>query len=377
VKNANILFFADRLPPLIGGMEMHADYFIKYFTNSQKFPISGIITKDKDGTDCIIIESRLIPIQIDTLRDRFNPSIIFFNSGRWIEIISYIRKIFPNTIFIYRTGGNEILKASLSEERQILHHSRQAFWAQTLNNNIDILITNSKYTEQRLRKIGIKCKFERFVGGVNSSAILSFLKSNIPDKSSELRIFCAARFVPYKNHTLLISIIQRLYLREHKIKLRLAGEGPLLDSIKEQVSHAGLNEVVMFLGSLSNIDVCKEIAQADIYMQLSKDFLTEVPGGSYIHSEGMGRSILEALSAGTYVVAGYSGALNEIINSRKGVLIDLKKPTEELADEVEKVIKRPIKKSNFTDKFCWTKLFQRYEKVFEEMHENIISNRKM
>jgi glycosyltransferase involved in cell wall biosynthesis len=175
----------------------------------------------------------------------------------------------------------------------------------------------------------------------------------------------------------LISIIQRLYLREHKIKLRLAGEGPLLDSIKEQVSHAGLNEVVMFLGSLSNIDVCKEIAQADIYMQLSKDFLTEVPGGSYIHSEGMGRSILEALSAGTYVVAGYSGALNEIINSRKGVLIDLKKPTEELADEVEKVIKRPIKKSNFTDKFCWTKLFQRYEKVFEEMHENIISNRKM
>ena len=78
----NILFFADRLPPLIGGMEMHARYFIEYFTHHQRFPLVGVITKDCEGNDSLLSSG---PIDIHDLPKHFDPSVIFFNSGRWIE----------------------------------------------------------------------------------------------------------------------------------------------------------------------------------------------------------------------------------------------------------------------------------------------------
>ena len=66
-----ILFFADRLPPLIGGMEMHAKYFIEYFINHSKFPILSIITKNLKGQDCIILDGKLKLINLNKLEIKF------------------------------------------------------------------------------------------------------------------------------------------------------------------------------------------------------------------------------------------------------------------------------------------------------------------
>ncbi|MBK6534181.1 MAG: hypothetical protein IPF99_32820 [Deltaproteobacteria bacterium] len=55
--------------------------------------------------------------------------MVFFNSGRWIEDLPRLRASFPRALFVYRTGGNEILKAPL--ERVVIadHLARQAHWA--------------------------------------------------------------------------------------------------------------------------------------------------------------------------------------------------------------------------------------------------------
>ncbi|WP_419234778.1 glycosyltransferase family 4 protein [Rickettsia endosymbiont of Nabis limbatus] len=355
-----ILFFADRLPPLIGGMEMHAKYFIEYFINHSQFPILSIITKNLKGQDCIILDGKLKVINLNKLASLFNPAIIFFNSGRWIEDLKELRDIFPKAKFIYRTGGNEILKASLISKTIPNYIMRRSYWVDILNNTIDLLITNSTYTETRLSQIGIKCPFTRFVGGVN----VSVLKAARILDNKPFTIFCAARFVPYKNHSLMISLVHELVLRGYSFKVRLAGEGPLLAQVKKQVDKNNLNSIIEFLGVLENEKICEEIINADIYMQLSCDKVTEVPGGSYIHSEGMGRSILEALTAGTFVIAGNSGALPEIITSNNGLLLDFN-DFQQIVNQVEQILKYPKVKKPLDDKFCWLKIFKGYEELFK------------
>lgn len=356
----SILFFADRLPPLIGGMEIHAKYFIKYFKDNQNFTLLGIVTKNQDASDSLISNDKSIKINIDELSKDTNPDIVFFNSGRWIEEFRKIRNIFPSAKFFYRTGGNEILKAPLVENNCFSHKTRQLYWVRTINDNINILITNSLYTEKRLKCMGIKIPFKRFVGGVD----VSDFKNIKPQKNDLVTIFCAARFVPYKNYSLMISVINELVLCGLKFKVKLAGDGPLFTKIKKQVQEHNLNSVVEFLGVLDNTQVFQEIFNADIYMQLSKDEVTKVEGGSYIHSEGMGRSILEALSAGTFVIAGKSGALPEIVYPPHGLLINLTDEVQEIAKRIAYIVKKPAAKMKIQTNFDWNKIFRGYEKLF-------------
>jgi hypothetical protein len=97
-------------------MEVHASYFIDHFTNHPEFPLSGIITKNAKGENCLLNGKDKLPRNINDLL-YLSPSFVFFNSGRWIEELQLIRKLLPTAIFLYRTGGNEIIKAPLSHNQ--------------------------------------------------------------------------------------------------------------------------------------------------------------------------------------------------------------------------------------------------------------------
>ncbi|MFO0646056.1 MAG: glycosyltransferase [Polyangiales bacterium] len=361
-KQRSVLLFADRLPPLVGGMEMHARYFIEHFATDVRFPLGGVVTRDALGRDCLAHRDDREPIDLAALPERFEPAIVFFNSGRWIEDLPRLRAAFPEAAFVYRTGGNEIVKAPLERAPISEHAARQAFWTNVLNSTIDLLITNSAFTESRLRALGLRCAFARCVGGVNTVALQSVERPDDPHTT----FFCAARFVPYKNHALMLDVVRALASRALDVRVRLAGDGPLLDDTRARVRRLGLEDRVAFLGVLDNEAVCHEIARADIYLQLSADQLTEVPGGTYLHAEGMGRSILEAISAGTFVVAGRSGALPEVVTQTRGLLVDLD-DAGAIADQVERLLRAPRRRPASTDEYAWARVFGRYEQLWEAL----------
>lgn len=56
------------------------------------------------------------------------------------------------------------------------------------------------------------------------------------------------RFVEQKNHTFLLDIFKEILAIEPDAVLALAGEGPLMDAIKEQAGDLGINGSVRFLG---------------------------------------------------------------------------------------------------------------------------------
>lgn len=354
------VLFADRLPPLVGGMEMHAGQFIEHFAGHPRFPLVGVVTRDDHTRNCLLVEGQREVIDLVGLPERFDPGVVFFNSGRWIEDLRDLRRAFSRATFIYRTGGNEILKAPLEHRNVPDHHERLALWVDTLNDTIDVLITNSAYTEARLQAAGITCRFERVVGGVNQPRVCPRRPVGGP-----IVFVCAARFVPYKRLDLLVDVLAELVLRGHDLILRLAGDGPLFPEILDRIAHTGLGDRVSLLGAIDNKSVCSEIAQADFYIQLSCDVLTAVPGGTYVHAEGMGRSILEAISCGTYVIAGHSGALSEIVTDYRGMLVDQKSAVA-IADRIEPLLASQPRGVPTTE-YDWNLVFARYERLWEKL----------
>ncbi len=365
----SVLLFADRLPPLIGGMEVHAGAFIDHFREHPQWPLVGVVTRDADGDDCLVQGDKRRTTGLGELPALLgaSPAVVFFNSGRWVEDLPQLRDIFPDARFVYRTGGNEILKAPLDRRHEESHVARQRWWVAQLNATLDQLITNSAYTEKRLEDLGLRQSlFARCVGGVDAKELVQARQQAGPrPPGTRARLFCAARFVPYKNHLLLLDVFERLAKQGVEAELRLAGDGPLLDEARRRAAVAPLASRVTFLGRLSNDEVCRELAHSDALIQLSGERITPVPGGSYVHAEGMGRSILEALACGVFVIAPRTGALPEILTPDRGLLLDLS-TARSIAEQVAPLLTGALPAPVPVPGLGWPDYFRRYERLWEE-----------
>lgn len=64
----------------------------------------------------------------------------------------------------------------------------------------------------------------------------------------------AGRFMPQKNHDFLVDIFAEIHRRREDSVLLLAGDGPLMDGIKEKVTRMAMNDSVIFLGSVNDME---------------------------------------------------------------------------------------------------------------------------
>lgn len=107
-------------------------------------------------------------------------------------------------------------------------------------------------------------------------------------KDNTLVIGHIGRFVAQKNHTFLIDIFNEVHKQNNNSILLLAGQGPLMDEIKEKVNTLELNDSVRFLGQRSDAN---ELCQAfDIFLLPSL-------------YEGLGMVLIEAQCAGLPCIA--------------------------------------------------------------------------
>ncbi|MBQ7219457.1 MAG: glycosyltransferase family 1 protein [Synergistaceae bacterium] len=64
----------------------------------------------------------------------------------------------------------------------------------------------------------------------------------------------AGRLVPVKNHSFLVDVFAEIHKRRDDAVLLLAGDGPLMDDITDKVMRLGLNDCVVFLGSVDDME---------------------------------------------------------------------------------------------------------------------------
>jgi glycosyltransferase involved in cell wall biosynthesis len=112
---------------------------------------------------------------------------------------------------------------------------------------------------------------------------------------------------PGKGHADLLRAMASASPRARNLRLWIAGDGPLGAGLREERRTLGLEGAVNFLGFRT--DVPALLRAADFFCLPT-------------HSEGLGSSILEAMSAGLPVVASRVGGVPEIVeDGRTGTLV--------------------------------------------------------
>lgn len=160
------------------------------------------------------------------------------------------------------------------------------------------------------------------------------------------------RFVEQKNHRFLLDIFDEIHKKESNSILLLAGQGPLMDEMKEKVNILGLNDCVKFLGQRSDAN---ELYQAfDVFLLPSL-------------YEGLPVVGVEAQAAGLLcVLSDNMTKETKVLDST--IFMNLNNTTEEWADKllnsykifVRKDTREEISKNGFNIKHEASKLIKYY-----------------
>lgn len=131
----------------------------------------------------------------------------------------------------------------------------------------------------------------------------------------------AGRFMSQKNHGFLVDIFTEIHRRREDSVLLLAGDGPLMDSVREKVSRLGLNDSVIFLGSVHDMERYYQAMDVFVFPSLY---------------EGLGIVAVEAQNSGLPVIASSEIPVEAKIcdNFR---FMSLKKSAGEWADEALRI----------------------------------------
>lgn len=149
-----------------------------------------------------------------------------------------------------------------------------------------------------------------------------------PAADGVLKILSVSRLVASKGQDDLLKAIALLTKRGCRVKLRIGGNGPELESLQKLASELGISELVTFLGSLAEDQYLEEMRNTDLFVLAS-------------HGEPMGVVYMEAMATEAGTIGTSAGGVGEIITSgENGLLVPPKNP-EALADGIEKLLNDP------------------------------------
>jgi glycosyltransferase involved in cell wall biosynthesis len=128
-------------------------------------------------------------------------------------------------------------------------------------------------------------------------------------EDGDIAVGIAARLIPGKGHAFLLHAHAAAARRSPRLRLLVAGDGPLREHLEREVARVG-TATVRFVGYLS--DMRAFMNACDILV-----FPTEPALG-----EGFGLAALEAMASGRPVVATRVGSLPEVVSAREtGLLV--------------------------------------------------------
>lgn len=387
-KNGIIgVFLVHELSCGIGGMETHQRAFINSYTNHGLLhPVyfdyiienkAGVIVLTYRLNDVCInrkVFENLIALISYLKRETSNHMVFFMNDGWWIDYIDELKNAFSNCSFCMRLGGNDAELAPWNRGT-FSYRQRKSFWKDIIN-KMDYIIANSDYSISRLVKMGINpLIIKKIRGGVNESICNECLlekqqlRLNIVKKHKirqQYILVFASRFVDFKGIIPALRCFNDSNAKKNS-HILFVGSGKLESDIREWCFSNLKNDQYTFLGEMSNENTIRVIASSDILVNASLEFPTHSGDGNYIHTETMGRSMMEAISVGTQILATDVGGTNEIFEENSG--IGLLVPPESAAiinafNNLNLILN--VRTKSIHD-YGWTSVFKQYDNIFSKI----------
>lgn len=218
----------------------------------------------------------------------------------------------------------------------------------TLDAVTDAFICPSRFMAGKMKKDGFDTSKVHVVCNHIDPKKLQLFKS-ISDSRDDYYVYLGRISSEKGVGTLLKAAAQLPY------KLKIAGEGPLIQLFKEKYAN---NSNIEFLGLLGAEEVAMLVAKAR---------LTVVPSECYDNNP---LSVIESLCAGTPVVGSHIGGIPELLNDNNGITF-ASGNSEELSTAINKAFS--IKWNNDAIKAEAMTRFSEQEhlKLIEEIYENV------
>lgn len=180
-----------------------------------------------------------------------------------------------------------------------------------LGRNVAGIITPSRFLADKLVAIGMPAEKTHIIPcGVDPD---EFKPGGEPDPNL---ILAVGRFVEKKapHHT--IVAFAKIAAKHPGARLEMIGDGALFETCRQLVEQAGLQERITLHGECAHEVVHRKMAQAAVFVQHS---VTAANGDT----EGLGVSILEAMSSGLPVVSTrHNGIPEAVVDGETGLLVD-------------------------------------------------------
>ena len=189
--------------------------------------------------------------------------------------------------------------------------------------------------------------------GINTSTFNpSNYSEKIRKKYGDNILFYSGLMIYRKRIPVLLEAMRYLINQMPKIHLILAGDGPMLNYLKNLAKTYGLQKNTTFLGFINENELLKYYATSDLYI-----FPSEL--------EGFGQVILEAMASGTPVICVNKPPMAEIIENG-GLPFKLNDP-KDLSKKIIELLKNEEKlkilRNNalkIAEKYRWKKIAEKY-----------------
>lgn len=189
---------------------------------------------------------------------------------------------------------------------------------------------------------------------------LRLLREKFPRQPGQLFALCSGRFHGQKGHAYLIEAVEQLApdLRK-RLKIFLAGDGPLEEELKHKIREKKLGENFIFCGYVKEISAYLEFC----------DFLV-LPS----LWEGLPRVILEGFFMGRPAIAtDIPGTADVVINGSNGLLVGAKNPAD-LKEAFRVLLEQPERLKKITEgaresskKYSFEVMVQNYQRLYREL----------
>ena len=177
----------------------------------------------------------------------------------------------------------------------------------------DLFLPVSEFWKQKLIALG--CPADKIIVAHMGIDTLFFKPSPKSRDWERLRILTVARLTEKKGHIYALEAISRLLDNFPQLEYRIAGDGPLSESLKKIAHDLDIEGHVVFLGKIDAEDALELYQNADIFLLPS---VTSSRGDM----EGIPVSLMEAMACGLPVISTlHSGIPELVVDGQTGYLV--------------------------------------------------------
>lgn len=369
-----IAFLTDGIyPSLIGGMQKHSYYLVKYLAKAKVLIDLYYFVPDNSEDVLLFSKEELEYISLIKIDYPKFPNI----PGKYlVKEYLYSQRIYKklrnrdNADFIYSQGftswafskkiktpiglnlhGFEMFQMSNSKKENYKKKLLQVPAKQSFK-KADYVFTFGAKFDKLLSELKIsKDKQRLFFNGISND----WMCPRVTEKKKTRTFLFVGRYEKRKGIEILNSVIRNLI--NENIKFKFVFVGPIPS--EKQIKH----KQVSYKGSISDENKMKKIyAEADIYVLPSL-------------SEGMPTVILEAMALGLAIIATDVGAVRQMVSDENGILIHANN-THKLEKAIKKMLLLPDARlqimknkscSLVDEKFTWDKIVKSYITFFNSI----------